>query len=176
MAYRMSARKRIHLYNAIINGGNEEELKFDYEITPLEVLEAQNKFEPLMNKLKESFDTHVMHHGMPAHVDYLSYEDDALCFMVGDRMIANHDTEQDLCDSVVECMKDMYEYEDNPFFKGRKRVSFDSINNGEFSILAMIVASVIDTIGYRLGRFFGRTYMPSMYVKEAYKKMTGREI
>lgn len=176
MAYRMSARKRIHLYNAIINGEDEDLLKFEYEITPLEVLEAQNKFEPLMNKLNESFDTHVMHHGMPAHVDYLSYEDDALCFMVGDRMIANHDTEEDLCDSVVECMKDMYEYEDNPFFKGRKRVSFDSINNGEFSILAMIVASIIDTIGYRLGRFIGRTYMPSMYVKNAYKKMTGREI
>ena len=123
MAYRMSARKRIHLYNAIMNGGDEELLKFEYEMTPIEVLEAENKFEPLMNKLKESFDTHIMHHGMPNHVDYLSYEDDALCFMVGDRMLVNHDTEQDLCYCVNECMKDMYEYEDNPFFKGRKRTS-----------------------------------------------------
>ena len=171
----MNSRKKIHLYNLIYQGKDKDEA-YDYvKNSSLEELEKENTFQPLMDELRTIFNHHILKGAFPPFLDFLLFEDEK-CYVLGDRMVTNFDSEEELCYSLVLCLKDLYYFEGNPFIDNVNKVDFEEISYETFSVLVMVLSSLIDNSGYNIGRFNNNVFIPSSIIKYAYKKVTGRQI
>lgn len=73
-------------------------------------------------------------------------------------------------------MQEVYKLSDVKSFSIENSIDFSSINLENFSKMCLLISSLIENIGYKIGRYLDNQFLPSIYILKAYKNIYGREL